>query len=210
MGPQVATAHLAQPASAPAVMPFWGRSKPPPPYSGTAGSKRPASTEDLVPATTPAIKLHKDASGDFGTAATVTAALQQDPVDTSPPAATTVQVTAAEWTTVQAELKTLSSAVRGFPAQLAATEAAFSKQLQEEKQNSVAREAALKDDSRKHFRILWSFSVSESEARTWLCKASQTLPTLVSLLSLKAMSRGSLMKLPLKRQGSNLPRPSQQ
>ncbi len=34
------------------------------PLQGTRGAKRSAVSEDLVPATAPATKLHKDASGD--------------------------------------------------------------------------------------------------------------------------------------------------
>ena len=132
----------------------WGRSATEPPSVGTAGSKRPASTEDLVPAATPAVKLHKDASGDIGTAATVTATLPQDAADTSPPAPATVQITAAQWTAHQADMAILHSAVRAFPAQLAAAEAQFSKQLQEAQQNSVARETAIKDGFRQRVNDL--------------------------------------------------------
>ena len=133
---------------------LWHRSKDPTPSGGAAGSKRPASTEDLVPATTPAVKLHKDASGDIGTAATVTAALPQDTADSSPPAAPAVQVTAAQLAALLAEVQTLSTAVRGFPAQLAASEAGFKQQLQEEKQNNIARETALKDSFRQRIAQL--------------------------------------------------------
>ena len=129
----------------------WYRPRSPPPSSNAAGSKRPASTEDRLPATTPAVKLHKDASGDIGTAATVTAALPHHAADTPLPAAAGVQVSAAQWTEIQARLETLSSAVRDFPALLVAAEATFNKRLHDEKQNSVARETALKNEFRQQF-----------------------------------------------------------
>ena len=53
------------------------------PFQGTRGVKRSADLEALVPATTPATKLHKDASGDVLTAATVKAAAPADTAETA-------------------------------------------------------------------------------------------------------------------------------
>ena len=54
------------------------------PFQGKRGAKRSAVSEDLVPATAPATKLHKDFSGDVRTAATVTAAVPTDTAGTTP------------------------------------------------------------------------------------------------------------------------------
>ncbi len=63
----------------------------------TRGSKRSATDEQLVPATAPAVKLHKDSSGDVLTAATVTAGVPTDAVDTAQVAQATLQVPQSEW-----------------------------------------------------------------------------------------------------------------
>ncbi|DBA76245.1 TPA: hypothetical protein ACH3X1_009965 [Trebouxia sp. C0004] len=50
------------------------------PFQSTRGAKRSAVSENLIPATAPATKLHKDTSGDVRTAATVTAAVRTSPL----------------------------------------------------------------------------------------------------------------------------------
>ena len=67
------------------------------PFQGTRGAKRSAVSKDRVPATAPATKLHKDASGDVRTAATVTAAVQTDAAGTTPAAQPLVQLPQVEW-----------------------------------------------------------------------------------------------------------------
>ncbi|KAL0054193.1 hypothetical protein WJX82_005153 [Trebouxia sp. C0006] len=58
----------------------------------TAGSKRAAACEDLLPAVAPAVKLHKDASGDVADASTLSASLSADFSDERSATAATVQV----------------------------------------------------------------------------------------------------------------------
>ena len=101
---------------------------------GTRGAKRSADTEALVPAITPATKLHKDASGNVLTAATVTAAAPADTAETAAAAQPTAQPTQVEWQAVLARLTLLEQ----LPAQL--TEAQDQrKALQTEMTAAVAR-----------------------------------------------------------------------
>ncbi|DBA90591.1 TPA: hypothetical protein ACH3X1_003826 [Trebouxia sp. C0004] len=83
------------------------------PFHGTRRAKRSAISQDLIPATAPATKLHKDASGDVRTAATVAAA-PTDAAGTTPAAQPLSQLTQVEW---QAALTGLT-AVEQLQAQL--------------------------------------------------------------------------------------------
>ena len=67
------------------------------PFQGTCGAKRSAVSEDLIPATAPVTKLHKDSSGDVRTAAIVMAAVPTDAAGTTPAAQPLVQLTQVEW-----------------------------------------------------------------------------------------------------------------
>ena len=67
------------------------------PFQGTRGAKRSAVSEDLIPATAPATKLHNDTSRDVRTAATVTAVVPTDAAGTTPTAQPLVQLTQVEW-----------------------------------------------------------------------------------------------------------------
>ncbi|DBB10742.1 TPA: hypothetical protein ACH3X3_007233 [Trebouxia sp. C0006] len=129
------------------------------PFQGTRGAKRSAVSEDLVPATAPATKLHKDASGDVRTAATVTAAVPTDAAGTTPAAQPLVQLPQVEWLAVLARIATLEQ----LPAQLAevqsqlkAAETSFSKKLEEQTQSSLARENAVKDSCQQRINALGS------------------------------------------------------
>ncbi|DBB12719.1 TPA: hypothetical protein ACH3X3_005496 [Trebouxia sp. C0006] len=129
------------------------------PFQGTRGAKRSAVSEDLVPATAPATKLHKDASGDVRTAATVTAAVPTDAAGTTPAAQPLVQLPQVEWLAALARIATLEQ----LPAQLAevqsqlkAAETSFSKKLEEQTQSSLARENAVKDSCQQRINALGS------------------------------------------------------
>ncbi|DBA90423.1 TPA: hypothetical protein ACH3X1_003695 [Trebouxia sp. C0004] len=127
------------------------------PSQSTRGAKRSAVSEDLVPATGPATKLHKDASGDVHTAATVTAAVPTDAAGTTPAAHPLVQLTEVKWQAALARI----AALEQLPAQLAeaqsqlkAAEASFSKKLEEQTQSSLARENAVKDSCQQRINAL--------------------------------------------------------
>ena len=122
-----------------------GRTEPP---VSASGSKRPASTEDLLPATSPATKLHKDTGGDVATAATASAAPPRDSTDTAlvSPAAATVQVPQGIWTALLAKVESLEGRVTEVSSELAAAKADFDSTLQQHTQISMAREAGIKDD----------------------------------------------------------------
>ena len=85
------------------------------PFQGTRGAKRSAVSEDLVPATAPATKLHKDASGDVRTAATVTAAVPTDAAGTAPAAQPLVQLPQVEWLAALARIATLEHLRLSWP-----------------------------------------------------------------------------------------------
>ena len=108
------------------------------------GSKRAAAGEDLLPASAPAIKLHKDTNGDVANASTVAASLPADPSD-EPSATSAVQLP-------QSELAALL-------ARLASLEQRFSQvqsQLKEQEHSSIARENAIKDAHRQQVAELES------------------------------------------------------
>ncbi len=115
------------------------------PFQGTRGAERSAVSEDLVPATAPATKLHKDTSGDVRTAATVTAAVPSD-ADAQP----LFQLTQVEWQATLARVTVLEQ----LPGQLKAAEASFSKKLEEQTQSSLAREIAVKDTCQQRINAL--------------------------------------------------------
>ncbi|DBA81591.1 TPA: hypothetical protein ACH3X1_007359 [Trebouxia sp. C0004] len=127
------------------------------PFQGTRGAKRSAVSEDLVPATAPATKLHKDASGDLHTAAMVTAAVPTDAAGTTPAAQPLVQLTEVKWQTALARIAVLEQ----LPAQLAeaqsqlkAAEASFSKKLEEQTRSSLAGGNAVKDSCQQRTNAL--------------------------------------------------------
>ena len=120
------------------------------PFQGTRGAKRSAVSEDLVPATAPATKLHKDTGGDVRTAATVTAAVPTDAAGTTPVAPALVQLTQVEWQALLARVTVLEQ----LPGQLKAAEASFSKKLEEQTQSSLARENAVKDTCQQRINAL--------------------------------------------------------
>ncbi|DBA84175.1 TPA: hypothetical protein ACH3X1_006640 [Trebouxia sp. C0004] len=98
--------------------------------------------------------LHKDASGDVHTAATVTAAVPTDAAGTAQPL---VQLTEVKWQAALARI----AALEQLPAQLAeaqsqlkAAEASFSKKLEEQTQSSLARENAVKDNCQQRINAL--------------------------------------------------------
>jgi len=100
------------------------------PFQGTRGAKRSATSEELVPATAPATKLHKDASGDVLTAATVAAAVPTDTAGTTPAAQPMAQLTQVEWQAILARLtavERLQAQLTEAQSQLKAAEASFSK-----------------------------------------------------------------------------------
>ncbi|DBA74357.1 TPA: hypothetical protein ACH3X1_011130 [Trebouxia sp. C0004] len=102
------------------------------PFESPHGAKRSAISEDLIPATAPAIQLHKDTSGDFRTAATVTAAVPTDATGTTPAAQSLVQLTQVEWQAALARLSVdeqLQSQLTEAQSQLKAAEATFGKKL---------------------------------------------------------------------------------
>ena len=78
------------------------------------GAKRFATSEELVPATAPATKLHKDTSGDVLTAAIVAATVPTDAVGRTPAAQSMAQLTQVEWQAILARL----TAVERLQAQL--------------------------------------------------------------------------------------------
>ena len=145
------------------------------PFQGTRGAKCSADTEALVPATTAATKLHKDASGDLLTAATVTAAAPADTAETAAAAQPTVQPTQVEWQAFLARLILLEQ----FPAQLTeaqdrlkalqtemtAAVARFDQQLKVQVQNGIARENAVKDSCQQQVSALGSTQVLSQRVR---------------------------------------------
>ncbi len=129
------------------------------PHQGTRGAKRSAASEELVPATAPATKLHKDTSGDIHTAATVTAAVPTDSTGTAAAAPPTAQPTQVEWQAVLARLtvvEQLKAQLTGAQSQLEAAEASFSKKLEDQTQSSIARENAVKDSCEQRISVLES------------------------------------------------------
>ena len=129
------------------------------PFQGTRGAKRPAVSEDLVPATAPATKLHKVASGDVRTAATVTAAVPTDAAGTTPAAQPLVQLPQVEWLAALARIATLEqlpAQLTEVQSQLKATETSFSEKLEEQTQSSLARENAVKDSCQQRINALGS------------------------------------------------------
>ena len=120
------------------------------PFQGTRGAERSAVSEDLVPATAPATKLHKDTSGDVRTAATITAAVPSDAAGTTPAAQPLFQLTQVEWQATLARVTVLEQ----LPGQLKAAEASFSKKLEEQTQSSLAREIAVKDTCQQRINAL--------------------------------------------------------
>jgi len=129
------------------------------PFQGTRGAKRSAASEELVPATAPATKLHKDASGDIHTAATVTAAVPTDTAETTAAAPPTTQPTRVEWQAFLARLtavEQLQAQLTEAQSQLEAAEASFSKKLEEQTQSSIARENAVKDSCQQRISALES------------------------------------------------------
>ena len=113
--------------------------------SATAsGSKRAAGDEDLLPASTPAVKLHKDASGDVANASTVTATLPVDPSDELP-AAATVQLSQSDLTALLAKVAFLEQQFTQVQSQ-----------LKEQEHSSIARENAIKDAHRQEIAGLES------------------------------------------------------
>ncbi|KAL3163215.1 hypothetical protein ABBQ32_009617 [Trebouxia sp. C0010 RCD-2024] len=128
------------------------------------GAKRSADTEQLLPASAPAVKLHKDSSGDVVTSATVTAGVPTDAVDTAPAEDSIIQLPRAEWQALLARVTVLESApaqlaatqsqLTAAHAQLAATEAAHDAKVRQHTQDSIAREAAIKDTHRHEMATL--------------------------------------------------------
>ncbi|DBB01578.1 TPA: hypothetical protein ACH3X1_000226 [Trebouxia sp. C0004] len=126
-------------------------------FQSTRGAKRSAISEDLIPATAPATKLHKDTSGDVHTAATVTAAVPTDATATAPAAKSLVQLTQVEWQAALARLSVveqLQSLLTEAQSQLKAAEATFGKKLEEQTQSSIARENAVKDSCQQRINAL--------------------------------------------------------
>lgn len=141
------------------------------PSQGARGAKRSADSEALVPATIPASKLQKDASGDVLTAATVTAALPTDTAETAAGASPIAQVTQVDWQAVLArltalellpaqlatahdQLTTLRTQHTTLQTQLTTAEASFAQQLKEQLQSSIARETAVKDNCQQQVSAL--------------------------------------------------------
>ena len=120
----------------------WGRSPGSAADTGS-GSKRSADTMQSLPASAPALKLHKDDSGDVVTAATVTAEVPTDPATTVPAAPALVQIPKAVWEAVTAGLEAVTTRVRAVEQETAQ----LRKQLADSTQNTLARENALKDPS---------------------------------------------------------------
>ena len=134
----------------------------------------------MVPATAPATKLHKDTSGDVGTAVTFTAAVPTDATGTTSAAQPLVQLTQVEWQAFLARvtvLEELLAQLTEVQSQLKAAEASFSK-------NSRSRlRAALLGRMQSRTVVsretmpwtpLWRCSVSASGPDTWWYTGSQT------------------------------------
>ena len=107
------------------------------------GTKRSAAGENLVPASTPSLKLHKDASGDIATAATVTADCPADTTATLQ--AMPASVPQADSPDLLTRMATLERQMVNVNTELAATKAA----LKAQERNSMARENAIKDAHRQ-------------------------------------------------------------
>ena len=134
------------------------------------GHKRTADSEelDLVPASAPAAKLHKDASGDIATAATASVELPTDAAATVPAAAATVPQ--VELSAMFAKVLALEQKVDAVSSELAVTKgelqqkvddvssdlAATKDKLKQQEQNSIARENAIKDTHRQQVAELHS------------------------------------------------------
>ena len=123
------------------------------------GHKRSADSQelDLLPASTPAVKLHKDASGDIATAATATVELPTDTTATLPAAAATVPQ--VELAAMFARLVALEQKVDDVSLELTATKdelAATKDKLKQQEQDSTARVNTIKDAHRQQMAELQS------------------------------------------------------
>ncbi len=140
------------------------RSAAPSPPPSPRGAKRSADTEQLLPASAPAVKLHKDSSGDVVTSATVTAGVPTDAVETAAAEDAIIQLPPAEWQALLARVTVLEQAPAQLAAaqsqltaahsQLAATEATFDAKLKQQTQDSIAREGTIKDTHRQQMAAL--------------------------------------------------------
>ena len=121
-------------------------------FFGKADKRRSAGTEDLQPPSSPAAKLHKDASGDIETAATLTADLPADFTNVVETAAATAQGPKADLATMLARLASLEQTV------------------------SVQRQEITQlKDRWLSLSPRWSFWSSVSGLRIWSCMAYPTL-----------------------------------
>ena len=96
----------------------------------------------------PAVKLHKDASGDIATAATVTAELPADTTEILPVAAIAVPqpetaVMLSKLAVLEEALVKVTTDLAGTQSELAATKNSISAQLKEQEQHSIAREIVM-------------------------------------------------------------------
>ena len=169
------------------------------PFQGTPGAKRSAVSEDLVPATAPATKLHKDTNGDVRTAATVTAAAPTDAAGTTPAAQPLVQLTQVVWQAFLARvtvLEQLLAQLTEVQSQLKAAEASFRKKLEEQTQSSLARGNAVKDSCQQRIKALDSTAEMLSQRirfhQSWILLAWQHLCADTSLWHL--LSTCSLLR----------------
>ncbi|DBB03824.1 TPA: hypothetical protein ACH3X3_011125 [Trebouxia sp. C0006] len=124
------------------------------PFQGTRGAKRSAVSEDLVPATAPATKLHKDASGDVRTPRTPR---------TQPRLRLLYQRMQlrrhqlhSPWSSSHriATFEQLPAQLAEVQSQLKAAVISFNKKLEEQTQSSVAREDAVRDSRQQRISAL--------------------------------------------------------
>ena len=120
----------------------WGRSTASATPDSGSGSKRSADTMQSLPASAPALKLHKDDSGDVVTAATATAEVPTDPATTIP---ALVQIPQAVWEAVTTTLEAVTARLGALEQETSE----LKQQLTDSTQNTVARENALKDTHRQ-------------------------------------------------------------
>lgn len=123
----------------------WGRSTASATPDSGSGSKRSADTMQSLPASAPALKLHKDDSGDIVTAATVTAEVPTDPATTVPAAPALVQVPKAVWEAVTTGLEAVTTRLGALERETSE----LKKQLADSTQNTLARENVLRDTHRQ-------------------------------------------------------------
>ena len=109
----------------------------------SSDKQRSADAEDLQPASSPAVELHKDASGDVATAATVTADLPVDSAEKALATTTTAQVIAEELATILARLASLEQTITQLQQANIQLQQANT-QLQQEQQHAIAGENAIK------------------------------------------------------------------